>query len=300
MGLDAVAVFVEVVRARSFTAAAKALGLPRSTVSLRVTELEARLGVTLLHRTTRRVQPTPAGEAYFASAARSLADLQAAGVEASQAQTEPSGVLRVTSSSDGVGHVNDRITEFLALHPRISVDLWLTDRKIDLLSEGVDVAFRIGTLGDDPTLIAHRIDTAHLGLYASPAYLRQHPAPSHPRDLPGHDLMMFTRRASFSMTREREKLEIEAAPRFVANSAVALRHQARHGAGIALLPAVLVEDDLRPGSLVRVLDGWIGGTVPIHLVYTRQRYLPHRVRLFIELVLARARQRSAKKRRPRE
>ncbi|RYE93150.1 MAG: LysR family transcriptional regulator, partial [Myxococcales bacterium] len=130
--LDAVAVLVEVVRARSFTGAARALGLPKSTVSVRVAELEAHLGVTLLHRTTRRVQPTPAGEAYFAAVARSLADLHAAGLEATQTQSAPSGLLRVTGTGAGTGDLGDRIAEYLALYPGVSVDLVLTNQRLDL------------------------------------------------------------------------------------------------------------------------------------------------------------------------
>lgn len=298
--LDAVAVFVEVVRARSFTGAARALGLPKSTVSVRVTELEAQLGVTLLLRTTRRVEPTTAGEAYFAAAARSLADLQAAGLEASQAQTEPSGLLRVTCTGVGSGYVGDHIAEYLALYPRVSVDLRVTEQLIDLLSEGIDVAFRIGPLGDETALTAHRIDSTELALYASPAYLRRHGTPAHPRDLERHALLLISKHPRLRLQRpaDRERHEVQAPPRFVANHVAALRHQALRDVGVAVLPSSLAEDDRRAGALVRLLDGWIVAHVPVHLVYARQRHLPQRVRLFVELVLQRM-SRAAPRRAPR-
>lgn len=288
--LDAVAVFVEVVRARSFTGAARALGLPKSTVSVRVAELEAHLGVTLLHRTTRRVQPTPAGEAYFASAARSLADLHAAGLEATHAQSAPSGVLRVTGTGAGTGDIGDRIAEYLALYPGVSVDLVLTNQRLDLLGEGIDVAFRIGALGDDPTLTAHRIGTVDLALYASPGYLRARPAPSHPRDLDDHALLVTANRPTMRLVHaDGSRHTMRLVPRFTSNHVAALRHQILRGSGIGVQPIAVGDGDVRSGALVRVLDGWSFGTSPVNLVYLRQRHLPRRVRLFVDLVLERAR-----------
>jgi len=286
LSLDAVAIFVEVVRAKSFSEAARRLGLPKSTVSVRISELEARLGVALLLRTTRKVQATPAGEAYFAVAARSIADLRTAEVEASHAQAEPSGIIRITSAGVMIGNVSERITEFLALYPQVSIEHLLSDQAIDLLSEGVDVAFRIGTVADDPNLTARRIGSADQGLYASSAYLRRQPAPAQPKELDAHVLLLPSNRREVLLVRaDGGRATVHASPRFVSNHPTALRHQALRGQGIALLPTGMAEEDVRSGTLRRVLGEWTTAPMPVSLVYATQRYLPHRVRLFVDSVL---------------
>jgi len=289
VSLDGVVVFVEVVRARSFSEAARRLGLPKSTVSVRIAELEARLGVALLHRTTRKVSATPAGEAYFAAAARSIAELQAAEVEASQAQAEPSGVLRITSAGVDTGHVGERIAEFLARYPLVTVDLFMSDRKLDLLAEGIDVAFRIGVVSDVPNLTARRIGLVQRALYASASYLRELKAPAQPKELESHALLLAKPEGELALVHKTgSRATVKLQPRFVANHPVALRHQALRGRGIALLPSHIGDEDVRAGTLKRVLADWATPSVPVSVVYAKQRYLPQRVRLFVDHVLEHA------------
>ncbi len=290
VSLDAVAVFVEVVRARSFTGAARHLGLPKSTVSVRVAELEERLGVALLHRTTRRVQPTPAGESYFTAAARSITELHAAGQEASRTQEEPSGSLRVTSTGFGNGPIGDCIADYLARYPKVSVELWLTEQRLDLLAENVDVAFRIGPVEGDPKLTAHRLGSVELGLYASPAYLQEHGEPAHPDAIDRHAILISSKRRRIQLVHvDGRRCELKLSPRFTSNNMAAIRHQALRGVGVAVLARGLVESEVQAGDLIRVLDGWSLGTASVHLVYAKQRHLPRRVRLFVDLALAQMR-----------
>ncbi|MET0391112.1 MAG: LysR family transcriptional regulator [Polyangiales bacterium] len=287
VSLDAVAIFVEVVKAKSFSEAARRLQLPKSTVSVRVAELETRLGIALLHRTTRKVTVTPAGEAYFVTAARSIAELQAAELEAAQAQAEPSGRLRITAPGADTGHVGDRIAEFLARHPRVSIELVMTDRKVDMLAENIDVAFRIGTLGDAPNLTARRIGYVHRALYASPDYLREHKPPTHPRELAAHALLLGKVEPELSLARnDGARASVRLQARFIANHPAGLRQQALRGHGIALLPSHMGDEDVRSSALRRVLPDWTTPSVPVSIVFPKQRYLPQRVRLFVDHVMA--------------
>lgn len=288
--LDAVAIFVEVVRAKSFSEAARRLGMPKSTVSVRVAELETRLGVSLLHRTTRRVQPTAAGQTFFAAAARTLVDLRTAEIEATQAQADPSGSLRVTSAGTAIGNVGERIAEFMRLYPKIRVELLLTDERLDLLAEGIDVAFRIGPTGDEPNLTARAIGSAEQALFASPAYLRQHKAPTHPRELSQHLLLLPPARRELALVGANGvRFSARQSPRFLAAHPVALRQQALRDHGIALLPRPLGEEDVNSGALRRVLPEWTTAPMPVSLVYATGPYLPHRVRLFVDFVFAASR-----------
>lgn len=287
--MDSVAIFVEVVRVKSFSEAARRLGMPKSTVSVRIAELEARLGVALVHRTTRQVQPTPAGEAYYAAAARSIADLQSAEAEVSQAQSAPSGTLRITSAGADTGNVSQFIAEYLALYPQVHVDLFLSDQKLDILSLGIDVGVRIGEVGDTPNLVARRIGTVHRALYASPTYLRARKAPAHPNELFSHALLLAKPGVELLLVQQDgSRMQARVAPHFVANHPGVLRFHALRDLGIALLPAHAAEEDVRAGALKRVLPDWTTPLAPVSLLYTAQRFLPQRVRLFVDLVVERS------------
>lgn len=285
MSLDAVQVFVHVVQAGSFTAAARRLGMPRSTVSLRVAELEKRLGAALLHRTTRSVRTTETGAAYFTAAARALSELSAAEQDAARAHEEPRGTLRIAGKGTGAGLVGDLAGRFLQAHPQISVDLRLLDRQVDLLAEHIDVAFHFGPLDDDAGVIGRKIGMSRRKLLASPDYLCSRPPIRHPRDLSGHELLCHTGRKEMLLVNEGgARFRVAVAGRFSANQISALQYQAIAGRGIAELPLGMVAEDLRRGALVDALPGWSSETYPIHIVYPKQRFVPRKVRAFVDFV----------------
>ena len=193
MDLDAIAVFVKVVQAGSFSQAAKLLGMPNSTVSAKVSLLEKQLGVTLLQRTTRKLRLTQAGETYFKRCLQALEELQAAESELATAQREPQGLLRLTAPIEfGHGLLPALVDGFLQKYPKMGVDLLITNRVLDLVGEGIDLAIRAGSLKDS-RLIAKRFTLGKFTLWASPSYLKKHAAPSHPKELSQHECFLFSR-----------------------------------------------------------------------------------------------------------
>src|SRR5688572_7199212 len=192
MDLNEISVFLKVVQAGSFTQAAAQLGIPNSTASARVSALERRLGVTLLQRTTRKLRLTEAGETYFRRAAQGLEQIVEAETEVSASQRAPQGMLRVTAPIDlGATCLAGLISAFREKYPAVSVELVFTDRFVDLVAEGVDVAVRAGKLRDS-ALIARKVGLAEWIPTASPAYLKKAGTPRHPRELTGHACLQFT------------------------------------------------------------------------------------------------------------
>jgi DNA-binding transcriptional LysR family regulator len=187
MDLDGIAIFVKVLQAGSFSRAAKLLGMPNSTVSAKVSALEKRLGVTLLQRTTRKLRATQPGEAYYQRSLRALEELQAAENELETGRAEPKGLLRLTAPVE-IGHslLPALVHEFLRKHPRMEVELVVTNRVLDLVVDGIDLAIRAGPL-EDSSLIAKRFDLGYFGLWASPDYLTKHAVPRHPKELTPHN-----------------------------------------------------------------------------------------------------------------
>ena len=283
MDLDGIAIFVKVLQTGSFSQAAKLLGMPNSTVSAKVSALEKRLGVTLLQRTTRKLRATQAGEAYFQRSMRALEELQAAETELESGIAEPKGLLRLTAPVE-VGHslLPALVHAFLEKHPRMEVELIVTNRVLDLVVDGIDLAIRAGPLKDS-SLIARRFDLGDSGLWASPDYLTQHAAPRHPRDLAQHNCLRFSRFKDdgVRLTHGRETLTIAVFGRLVADDFETLRSLAILGEGIAFLPSFLCSEETKEDKLTRVLPKWRGDKVSLSLVYPAQRFVPTKVRAFI-------------------
>ena len=189
--LNEISVFVEVVKAGSFSQAAKKLKMPNSTVSHKVSSLEKRLGLTLLQRTTRKLNVTPAGQIYFKKCLNGFSEIELAEAEMASAQGEAQGLLRVTAPVElGGGILPEIISDFTAQFPKVTIELILTERRVDLLSESVDLAIRAGELKDS-SLIAKKIGLAYFALFASPRYLKQKGTPTHPRELNQHKCLAF-------------------------------------------------------------------------------------------------------------
>ena len=283
MDLDGIAIFVKVLQAGSFSQAAKLLRMPNSTVSAKVSALEKRLGVTLLQRTTRKLRATQAGEAYFQRSVRALEELQAAEDELETGRGEPKGLLRLTAPVE-VGHslLPALVHAFLKKHPRMEVELIVTNRVLDLVVDGIDLAIRAGPLKDS-SLIAKRFDLGDFGLWASPEYLTRHAAPRHPKELAQHNCLRFYRFKDdgFRLGHGRENFHIGVSGQLVADDFETLRSLAILGEGIAFLPSFLCSEDTKQDKLTRVLPQWRGDKVSLSLVYPAQRFVPTKVRAFI-------------------
>ena len=296
-------VFDAVADGGSFIGAARTLGLSKPAVSRHVAELEGRLGVRLLHRTTRRLSLTPEGEAFHARCKALLADLEAAEAEVTHRADRAIGVLKVNVPvSYGLLRLAPLWGRFMAQHPQVELDVTLSDRFVDLVEEGFDLAVRIGRLGDS-SLVSRRLGSTRLVACASPQYLREHGAPSHPRDLAQHQTIGYSLLGDGDLWRfepddppsghvhpaaaaasVEDAITVRVKPRLWSNSGDTCCAVARSGAGIVLKPHFLVADDLTRGTLVALLPGWRAPELGIHAVYPSRRHLAPKVRLLVDFL----------------
>jgi DNA-binding transcriptional LysR family regulator len=287
--LNAALVLVRVVQAGSFRAAAQTLGMPKTTVSRKVSELEAQLGVRLLQRTTRRLSLTEAGLAFAEEAEVAIARLEAAQDAVAELQREPRGRLRVTTAvTIGELFLAPVLAEFLQAFPAVDVLLQLTDRPVDLVAERFDVAIRAGELSES-SLIARRIGSSTYRVVASPDYLSRHGTPQRPADLSSHACLRFTRsgmevRPSWPFGAGARRMEVPVGGRLVSDDFVVLRTAAEQGLGIARLPGLLVHEAIQAGRLVALLDDQAPPPNPLHLLHPGGGRLPARILAFIDFV----------------
>ncbi len=287
--LSKTSLFVRVVQTGSFTAAAKALELPKSSVSRGVVALEEELGVRLLHRTTRRLQLTAAGRSYYERASRALEELADAGAVVADLDKAPRGVVRVTAPVDlGTWVLAPVIANFIRTYPLIRIDLSLTSRTVDMVEEGFDLAVRAGKLRDS-SLVARRLGPTDFGLFASPAYVRRKGLPRSVEELAKHDCILF--RASSGTTtwtfHGPDGIEhVEVSGPISVDDFVFVRQAALAGAGIAHLPSFHCRIEIEKGRLVPILPDRVTRLGALHLVYPSSRHLPHRVALFRDHIVA--------------
>jgi DNA-binding transcriptional LysR family regulator len=282
MNLDLAATFVRVVEAGSFTAAARRLGVPKSSVSRSVARLEESLGVSLLSRTTRRLNPTAAGQIYFEHAARALNALADGERGLAELQGEPRGRVRLTAPVDlEESPLADSLLAFSRENPLIAVECVFTNRALDLAAESVDLALR-ASAKLDPSLVARKLGDDDHWLVAAPSYLAKRRPPRTPSDLRGHECVLFRPvdgRESWHFTGSRGSETIEVTGRLAADDFAFVRRLALAGAGITLLPSVLVLRDLEEGNFVRLLPDWQRVGAALHLVIAAGRNPPRRVAL---------------------
>lgn len=287
MDFNEAAVFVRVVQAGSFSAAARQLGLPTSTVSTRVARLERRLGVTLLQRTTRRLHLTEAGSLYFEHASTGLGYLMEAEAALDEARQQPQGTLKMTAPADlGDALLGHLLAETQARYPALSLELWLTERYVDLVAEGVDVAIRMGELRDS-SLIAKSLGTIHWALFASPAYLQQAAPINSPAELAQHPCVQFTPmgRHHWELQRGTNQIRVPLPGQVLVNNIGVVKTMVENGQGVALLPTFICQAAVRQGGLQRLLPEWRGQADAVHLVYPKQRFMPPKLRGFIDLAV---------------
>ena len=281
--LNALQVFVKVVQSGSFTAAARALGMPKSTASQRVSELEQRLGARLLQRTTRRLSLTDQGRVYFDHCVRILSEIEGAEHAVASLQERPRGLLRITvpASSQFLGPV---LTEFLQRCKGVQLDVMCTDRLVDLVEESVDIAVRAGALADS-TLVARKLGMLELVLVATPRYLKKHGRPRSPEGLAKLDCLVFTqarRPRSFLLHQGEKSREVSFTPALAVNDMDILHSAALGHLGVAMLPAYRCTDDLGAGRLERVLPDWEAPAQPIHALYPSGRHLSAKVKAMLD------------------
>jgi DNA-binding transcriptional LysR family regulator len=286
--LNDIAVFVAVVDAGSFTLAAERLKVSRPAVSKQVSRLEESLGVRLLHRTTRRLSLTEAGQIFHERASRGLDDLAEARAEVAFLQQKPRGVLRINvPMSFGILHVAPLLPGFLRENPELSVEMDLSDRKLDVIEEGFDVSVRISDLPDS-SLVARRLARCRHVIVAAPAYLERHGEPKTPADLQAHNVLGYSLQHSalqwHFLAPDGQPEQVTVSGRLQANNSLALRESLLAGMGIARTPTFLVGEDLRKNRLVAVLDDYRSPEVSIYLVYPQRRHLSPKVRAFADFL----------------
>ena len=281
MDLNRVSVFARVVQEGSITAAARGLGVPKSSVSRSVSQLEDALGVRLLHRTTRKIHVTDAGAAFYERVARAIAEIDEATALVQGAQTDPRGTVRLTAPVDfGVWALAPILARFARRHPRILVDVSLTNRVTDVVAEGFDLAVRAGTV-TDASLIARRVGMLGGGLYASVRYAARRGVPASLEELAGHACVLFRPthgRGSWSLVSaggEARSVEVRGAigvddMSFVKKAVLA-------GAGIGLVPEFLCAREEHAGKMLRVLPEWSFAGSELSVVYPSARLVPLRV-----------------------
>lgn len=288
--LNDLVVFVHVVQAGSFTAAAKRLRVPKSSVSRRVAQLEADLDTRLLQRTTRRLSLTDLGRVFYDRASRLVADAEEAERSLLDAKAEPSGRLRVTAPIEYAGSFGVA-ARFLERYPKVELDVVFTSRVVDLVGEAFDLAIRAGTL-DDSSLVARKLFESRVLLVASPAYLARAGAPSRLEDLAEHDCIVFGSRgegASWSFrTASGKERSIPLRARATLNHFAGVRALALEGAGIARIPDTVCGEDIAAGRLVALLIDHCPPSGAIHLVYPSARHLSANVRAFIDFLMSEA------------
>ncbi|EJL80863.1 transcriptional regulator [Herbaspirillum sp. CF444] len=287
--LNDIAIFVKVAQFESFSRAAHALGMPVSTVSRRVSELEQQLGVTLLQRTTRKLTLTVQGLDYFHQCQEPLNILADAERVLTQTQKKPEGILRVTvpvvlREQAFLNFVSD----FLKNYPRIRIDLFITNEFINFVERNVDVGIRFGDL-EDSSLIAKKLGANVRYLVATPSYLEGRPLPARPEDLRAHQCVLMNGKnveARWDLVNGKKQVSVEVSGAISSRDFNSVSYFTHNGHGIGLLPFNYCNDMLADGRLQRVLPQWSSPKIPVHALYPTRKFLPARLRVFLEALEA--------------
>jgi DNA-binding transcriptional LysR family regulator len=288
LDLNQIVAFVEIVRRGNFSAAARALEIPRSTVSARVQALERALDVRLMKRTTRSNALTDDGRVFYEEVAAAVDTLRGASTGVRGANAALSGVVRLTAPPEyPLEIVSGALATFREAHPRVRLEVTLTNRTVDLVDERIDLAIRGGSVRG-PGLISVRLPDVPFGLYASAGYLAQHGHPRRISELVGHELLWLKGRDQHRMlglTRELSAAKRRAEPAIAADSMTLLKQLAVDGVGIAVLPRHLCRAERETARLTHLLPGFRGASVAaVHLVFLSRRDIPVRVRAFADVL----------------
>ncbi len=283
MDLNEIVIFTRVVQTGSFTAAARALGMPKSTVSRKVSDLEERLDTRLLQRTTRKLSLTDAGRTYYDHGARIVAEMEDAERAVGSLQATPRGLLRVTAGINAT-YLAPIAADYLRRYPEVQLELFCTGRTVDLVEERFDVGIRAGALPDS-SLVARSLGSAAWFLAATAGYLRKRGRPRSPEDLERHDMLLFGAghpAVPLHLTRDGRTMEIDAEPRLLVSDMDILEATVAAGVGIGLLPAFRCVEELRARRLERVLRDWSAPSTPLHVVYPTARHVSTKLKSFLD------------------
>jgi DNA-binding transcriptional LysR family regulator len=279
--------FVTVVDAGSFVKAADALEMSKPAVSRYVGDLESRLGVRLLHRTTRRLSMTDEGNIFYVRCKDVLGRVEEAEFEIASRSGEASGLIRISAPlTFGIRYLAPLWGEFKALHPRVTLDVTLSDRLVDLVEDGFDLAVRIAAL-QDSAMISRRLSTTRVILCASPQYLAQHGAPAHPHELAHHAVIAYKLLSSgdeWNFEGPEGKVSVLTRPCISTNNGDTCRAAALCHQGIVLQPSFLVRDDLRSGALVELMPAYRSVEIGIYAVYPTRRHVPPKTWKLVEFL----------------
>jgi len=293
--------FVRTADGGSLSAAARAMGKSLAAASRTVTQLEERLGVRLLHRSTRKLTLTEAGAAFYASSKRILGEIEEAELSLGAGAAAPRGTLNVTAPLlFGRLHVAPVLLEMLEQNPDVGAQLFLTDRNVGIVEEGIDVAVRIGPL-DDSALVARKLGEVSRVVCAAPAYLQSQGTPKTPEDLRSHQCLRFgglTPGREWTFVRDGREVRVTVATRMISNVGEPVIDAARAGAGVVMALSYQVAEDIAAGRLVRVLQDYEPPRLPVHAVYHSPKFMATRVRLFLDLLASRIPQRLQQPMRP--
>jgi DNA-binding transcriptional LysR family regulator len=288
--LQRMAIFARVVETKSFSEAARRLGLSKSVVSKQMTQLEKSVGARLLNRTTRAMSLTEAGAIFYEHCARIVEELEAAKSAVGQLHARPRGLLRLSASvAFGTMHIAPALADFLSQHPQVQVDMEIKDRFVDLADERFDLAIRI-TREPAANLVARRLATVHRRICATPGYFKRHGVPRTPKDLEAHNCLTYTYFNPQDPWRLRGPdgdISVAASGNLRLNDDEALSEAVLKGLGIALLPTFIVGKDLQAGRLKAVLSDYVPPERHVYAVYLPTRHVSPKVRAFIDFLVER-------------
>jgi len=293
MAIDLVAtmrVFTAVVESGSFAAAANKLDLSRGMATRYVAQLEAHLGVRLLNRTTRRLSLTEAGNDYYARATQIMVLIEDAEGSVTKDVSQPHGTLRITTpAAFGTRHLDRAIAEYVKRYPGVDVDLSTSERMVDLIDEGFDLAVRVAK-NIAPGLVARRLTRARMACCASPAYLKKHGSPKTPKELASHNCLLYSnlpQRSNWSFRRKSVEDSVRVSGNLCSNNGDVLLNAALEGLGVIYEPTFVAYEALSQKRLVRVLPDWQTDEMSVFAVYPSRKFLPRKVRTFIDFIAGR-------------
>lgn len=283
--LNDIAIFVKVAQLESFSRAALALGMPVSTVSRRVSELEEQLGVTLLQRTTRRLALTTQGHAYFHQCAEPLNILSDAERVLTHSQKKPEGTLKITVPVIlREPAFLDFLSDFMHAYPRIKIDLLISNEFIDFVAQNIDMGIRFGEL-EDSTLVAKTLGVTVRYLVATPGYLNERPIPIKPEDLKMHQCILMNGKngeVQWNLESGRKKISLRVSGPISSRDFNSVSYFTHRGHGIGLLPFNYCDELIGSGELVRLLPEWASPRIPLHAVYPTRKFMPAKLRVFLD------------------
>lgn len=284
--LSSMKVFMQVARLGSFSSAAQTLGISKAMVSKHISRLEDELDVQLLNRTTRSLSLTEVGTVYRERIKEILNDIEETELSVSQLSSEPRGTLRIMApTSFGSFHLSRMVADYLSIYSHVSIEMILTERAPDLVEEGLDIAIRIGNLGDS-SLFARRIADARMIVCGSAAYLEKNGMPGTPEDLLKHNCLTHTTHTGEAWTFKGHQgsYRVDVQGTVKSNATDALRIAAIQGCGLVHLPIYMLTKDLKTGRLISVLKEFEGPKRPIHAVYLHRMHLSAKVRTFVDFL----------------